>query len=117
MSSMLPRSSETMPLIISYIFCLMVISVLTVVVSIAIVKIHHMEEKEERALKAQEDHRSDMPEIPVTHREMPDLEKSVTLPGNNGRGIRNKNDNPMDEKAADYTDGLKKSVPSSSSQG
>ncbi|GFN98805.1 neuronal acetylcholine receptor subunit alpha-3 [Plakobranchus ocellatus] len=114
MSSMLPRSSETMPLIISYIFCLMVISVLTVVVSIAIVKIHHMEEKEERSLKAQEDHRWDVPKISVTHREMPDLEKSVTLPGNNGRGIRHKNDNPVDQKAVNYTDGLKKSVPSSS---
>ena len=44
MSSMLPRSSESMPLIISYIFSLLTISVLTVAVSVIIVKLHHMEE-------------------------------------------------------------------------
>ncbi|GFO45630.1 neuronal acetylcholine receptor subunit alpha-3 [Plakobranchus ocellatus] len=44
MSGMLPRSSESMPLIITYIFILMVISVLTVVASIIIVRLHHLEE-------------------------------------------------------------------------
>ena len=44
MSSMLPSSSESMPLMISYIFILMAISVLTVVDSIVIVGLHHMEE-------------------------------------------------------------------------
>ncbi|GFN98803.1 neuronal acetylcholine receptor subunit alpha-7 [Plakobranchus ocellatus] len=48
-ASMLPRSSESMPLMVRYIFCLLIISVLTVVDSIIIVRIHHMEQKEEKS--------------------------------------------------------------------
>ncbi|GFN98819.1 hypothetical protein PoB_002532500 [Plakobranchus ocellatus] len=43
---MLPRSSESMPLMVRYIFCLLIISVLTVVDSIIIVRIHHMEQEQ-----------------------------------------------------------------------
>ncbi|KAK3775782.1 hypothetical protein RRG08_047970 [Elysia crispata] len=47
-SAMLPRSAESMPLMIRYIFCLLIISLLTVVDSIIIVRLHHMEEKGEQ---------------------------------------------------------------------
>ncbi|RUS89880.1 hypothetical protein EGW08_002321 [Elysia chlorotica] len=63
MSSMLPSSSESMPLMISYIFILMIISVLTVVDSIIIVGLHHMEEKEEKSQKARTNFKSAMPKI------------------------------------------------------
>ncbi|GFN86573.1 acetylcholine receptor subunit alpha [Plakobranchus ocellatus] len=45
-ASMLPRSSKSMPLMVRYIFCLLIISVLTVVDSIIIVRIHHMEQEQ-----------------------------------------------------------------------
>ncbi|XP_059154940.1 neuronal acetylcholine receptor subunit alpha-6-like [Physella acuta] len=52
-SAMLPRSS-TMPRVTVYLFILLTISVLTVVDSIFIVYIYHMEEKEENHQKAKE---------------------------------------------------------------
>ncbi|XP_059154939.1 neuronal acetylcholine receptor subunit alpha-6-like [Physella acuta] len=52
-SAMLPRSS-TMPRVTVYLFILLTISVLTVVDSIFIVYIYHMEEKEENLQKAKE---------------------------------------------------------------
>ena len=53
-SAMLPRSAESMPLMIRYIFCLLIISLLTVVDSIIIVRLHHMEEKGEQLPPAAE---------------------------------------------------------------
>ncbi|KAK3788232.1 hypothetical protein RRG08_029028 [Elysia crispata] len=63
MSGMLPSSSESMPLIISYIFILLTISVLTVVDSVIIVRLHHMEEKEEKFQKAKANYQSVVPKI------------------------------------------------------
>lgn len=62
-SSLLPSSSESMPLMISYIFILMIISVLTVVDAIIIVGLHHMEEKEEKSQKAKANFRSTLPKL------------------------------------------------------
>ncbi|GFR86377.1 neuronal acetylcholine receptor subunit alpha-3 [Elysia marginata] len=65
MSGMLPRSSETMPLVIYYIFILLTISVLTVVDAVIIVRLHHMEEKEERSQKAKSNFKAVLPKLGV----------------------------------------------------
>ncbi|GFN98287.1 neuronal acetylcholine receptor subunit alpha-3 [Plakobranchus ocellatus] len=77
MSGMLPRSSESMPLVISYIFILMTISVLTVVDSVIIVRLHHMEEREERAQRAGENFKSALPRIKVPQNAVSPLEETV----------------------------------------
>ncbi|GFS15703.1 neuronal acetylcholine receptor subunit alpha-3 [Elysia marginata] len=55
---MLPPSSESMPLIISYIFILLSISVLSVVVSVFIVRLHHIAERKEKAQKAEANYKA-----------------------------------------------------------
>ncbi|GFR71229.1 neuronal acetylcholine receptor subunit alpha-6 [Elysia marginata] len=89
MSSMLPSSSESMPLMISYIFILMIISVLTVVDSIIIVGLHHMEEEEEKSLKAKANFKALLPKIklfrkavsPLTHSSEGLMNQHTAQPG------------------------------------
>ncbi|CAL1535026.1 unnamed protein product [Lymnaea stagnalis] len=57
-SSMLPRSSQTVPKVTVYLFILLIISLLTVADTIIIVYVYHMDEKEEKHIKAQENFRS-----------------------------------------------------------
>ncbi|XP_055894108.1 acetylcholine receptor subunit alpha-like [Biomphalaria glabrata] len=57
-STMLPRSSKTMPKITIFLFLLLVISLLTVVDSIIIVYLHHLEEKEGKLLRAKNKYKS-----------------------------------------------------------
>ncbi|GFN86572.1 neuronal acetylcholine receptor subunit alpha-7 [Plakobranchus ocellatus] len=77
MSGLLPMSSESMPLVISYIFSLMVISVLTVVNSVIIVRLHHMEEKEERSHRIRENFQSTLPKIKALQNCVHPLEHAV----------------------------------------
>nr|KAI8757338.1 neuronal acetylcholine receptor subunit beta-3-like [Biomphalaria glabrata] len=55
---MLPRSSKSMPEVTMYLFILLIISMLTVLDSIAIVCLHHMEEKETKHLRAKHNYKS-----------------------------------------------------------
>ncbi|GFN94280.1 hypothetical protein PoB_002078600 [Plakobranchus ocellatus] len=73
------RSSESMPLVINYIFILMTISVLTVVDSdsVIIVRLHHMEGREERAQRAGENFKPALPRIKVPQNAVSSLEKIV----------------------------------------
>ncbi|KAK0062251.1 acetylcholine receptor subunit delta-like isoform X1 [Biomphalaria pfeifferi] len=57
-SSMIPRSSLTLPKVTVYVFLLLIISMLTVIDSIIIVYLQHKEEEEEKHQKAQENFRS-----------------------------------------------------------
>ncbi|KAK3778453.1 hypothetical protein RRG08_014080 [Elysia crispata] len=80
MSSMLPWSSESMPLLISYIFILMAISVLTVVDSIVIVGLHHMEEKEEKSQKVKANFKAALPKINYFRKAVAPLQKLPSFP-------------------------------------
>ncbi|KAK0064709.1 neuronal acetylcholine receptor subunit beta-3 [Biomphalaria pfeifferi] len=55
---MLPRSSKSMPEVTLYLFILLIISMLTVLDSIVIVCLHHMEEKETKHLRAKHNYKS-----------------------------------------------------------
>ncbi|CAL1536238.1 unnamed protein product, partial [Lymnaea stagnalis] len=57
-SSMLPRSSVTLPKVTIYLFVLFILSMLTVIDSIVIVYLSHLEEKEEQHMKATSNFRS-----------------------------------------------------------
>ncbi|RUS89879.1 hypothetical protein EGW08_002320 [Elysia chlorotica] len=80
MSSMLPSSSESMPLMIGYIFILMIISVLTVVDSIIIVGLHHMEEKKEKSQKAKANLKAALPKISTLRRAVAPMPKLPSYP-------------------------------------
>ncbi|GFS26215.1 neuronal acetylcholine receptor subunit alpha-3, partial [Elysia marginata] len=98
MSSMLPSSSESMPLMISYIFILMTISVLTVVDSIIIVGLHHMEEKEEKSQKAKATFKSALPKVGLLRKAVSPFQKppigpeDVTNQNEAGGKLQNKPD-------------------------
>ncbi|KAK3750037.1 hypothetical protein RRG08_027360 [Elysia crispata] len=62
-SGMLPPSSESMPIIINYIVILLTYSVLTVVDSVIIVRLHNMEQKEEKFQEAKANYQSAVPYI------------------------------------------------------
>ncbi|CAL1536239.1 unnamed protein product, partial [Lymnaea stagnalis] len=67
-SSMLPRSSLTMPKVTIYLFILLTISVLTVIDSIIIVYLSHMEEKEALHQKAKTKFQSALKKIAILNR-------------------------------------------------
>uniref|UniRef100_A0A2C9LH41 Neurotransmitter-gated ion-channel transmembrane domain-containing protein n=1 Tax=Biomphalaria glabrata TaxID=6526 RepID=A0A2C9LH41_BIOGL len=72
-STMLPRSSNSLPKITIFLFLLLVISLLTVVDSIIIVYLHHLEEREGKLLRAQKNYKSSANKIRI-------LTKAVTRP-------------------------------------
>ncbi|KAH9488468.1 Neuronal acetylcholine receptor subunit beta-3 [Bulinus truncatus] len=57
-STILPRSSKSLPRVTIYLFILLVISLLTVIDSIIIVFLHHLEEKEGKHLRAKQKYRN-----------------------------------------------------------
>ncbi|KAK0064742.1 neuronal acetylcholine receptor subunit beta-3 [Biomphalaria pfeifferi] len=72
-STMLPRSSNSLPKITIFLFLLLVISLLTVVDSIIIVYLHHLEEREGKLLRAKTNYKSSANKIRI-------LTKAVTKP-------------------------------------
>ncbi|RUS89878.1 hypothetical protein EGW08_002319 [Elysia chlorotica] len=97
MSSMLPSSSESMPLMISYIFILMIISVLTVVDSIIIVGLHHMEEKEEKSQKVKAKFKTVLPKMSFFKKTVAPVQKLPSVPADfnnqNEAGFKSKHPN------------------------
>ncbi|KAK3776332.1 hypothetical protein RRG08_032324 [Elysia crispata] len=97
MSDMLPRSAESMPLMIRYIFCLLILSLLTVVDSIIIVRLHHMGEGEKQPLP------------PAEPKQFPSLLPRVITP------TSRQNESPLENRKSSPEDKDSKSVASSRS--
>ncbi|RUS86579.1 hypothetical protein EGW08_005660 [Elysia chlorotica] len=91
---MLPRSSDVVPLVTIYLFVLLIISVLTVMVAIIIVWLHHKDEQEMKRQKATSTFRSLFKKVRLFKNATTPITKLMPKPSNDQVDPENADPNP-----------------------